>query len=88
MSDPVAEAKTVAEMMAALNKAYGLELPESFPKGTQLGLLWEEQITVTPRPSLEDLYKAIGNSPVQINVPKSMQSTVSIRVEGPSEEEK
>ena len=85
--DPVEEAKTVAEMMAALNKAYGLDLPESFPKGTQLGSLWEEQITVTPRPSLKDLYKAKGNSPVQITVPKAMESTVSIEVEEPSHEE-
>jgi len=81
--DPIEEAKTVGEMMAALNKAYGLELPESFPKGTQLGTLWEEQITVTARPSLEDLYKAIGNSPVRITMPEAMKSIVSIVVEGP-----
>ena len=83
MKDPVEEAKTVAEMMAALNKAYGLELPESFPKGTQLGTLWEEPITVTARPSLEDLYKAIGNSPTRITVPEAMKNIVSILVEGP-----
>lgn len=84
--DPIEEAKTVAEMMAALNKAYGLELPETFPKGTQLGTLWEEQITVTARPSLKelkDLYKAMGTSPVQITVPKGLKSTVSIDVEEP-----
>lgn len=86
--DPIEEAKTVAEMMVALNQAYGLHLPDSFPKGTQLGSLWEEQITVTPRPSLKDLYKAEGTSPVRITVPAAMKSTVSIEVEEPSQEEK
>jgi hypothetical protein len=86
--DPVEEATTVAEMMAALNKAYGLELPETFPKGTQLGSLWEEQITVTPRPSLKDLYNAKGTSPVRITMPDAMKSIVAIEVEEPSQEEK
>lgn len=87
MKDPIEEASTVAEMMVALNKAYDLELPESFPKGTQLGTLWEEQITVTARPSLKelkDLYKAMGTSPVKITVPEAMKSIVSIEVEEPS----
>ncbi|HEX5526855.1 MAG TPA: hypothetical protein VFX44_06605 [Solirubrobacterales bacterium] len=87
MKDPIEEASTVAEMMAALNEAYHLELPESFPKGTQLGTLWEEQIKVTGRPSLselKDLYKAIGTSPVKITVPEAMKNIVSIEVEEPS----
>ncbi len=84
MSDPIEEATTVAEMMTALNKAYDLELPESFPEGTPLGTLWEEHIQVTARPSLKelkDLYKAIGTSPVRIAVPKGLKSIVSIDVE-------
>ena len=90
MSDPILEAKTVAELMAALDEKYELDLPRSFPEGTVLGTLWEEGITVTPLPSLNVLYTATGNSPVRLTLPPK-GAVLSVEVEDlnspPKEEE-
>ncbi len=90
MSDPILEAKTVAELMVALDEKYELDLPRSFPKGTVLGTLWEEGITVSPLPSLNVLYVATGDAPVRLTLPPK-GAVVSIEVEdlnSPPEEEK
>lgn len=83
MSDPILEAKTVAELMTALAERYKLDLPRSFPKGTTLETLWEEAITVTPLPSKTVLYQATGSSTVRIPPPPK-GGRVSVEVEDPN----
>lgn len=84
MSNPILDAKTVAELMTALDEAYpDLELPRSFPKGTALGDLWEEPIEVTPLAAQKILYQAKGKQFARIPLPIK-ERWVSVEVEDPN----
>jgi hypothetical protein len=76
--DPILDAKTVAAMMVAIDKVYGLELPTSFPDGTVLAQLWDQSIEVTKDPEAGVLYLANGTTPFPITV---LPGTVLVRVD-------
>ncbi len=47
--DPILNAKTVAQLVQALDQVYGLNLPTSFPPDSQfLNAMWGVSITVQP----------------------------------------
>ncbi len=64
--DPILAAKTVAEMMAAIDEVYGLTLPTSVPSGTTLAELWAAAIAVTKDPRPDVLYEARGTTPIAL----------------------
>ena len=58
--DPILRAKTVKGFVKAANKAYGFDLPESFPPGTVLGQLWALKIKVQKDPEAGVIYRAVA----------------------------
>ena len=67
MSDPILEAKTVGQFMAAVNEVYGRDIPTSFGAGTELEQIWEAEIKVSKEPSPGILYQANGTTPLSID---------------------
>lgn len=63
----VPDARTVKELIRAVNEEYGLDLPTSFPNGTVLEQLWETALEVkagTP----PVLYEARATEPFAVTV--------------------
>jgi hypothetical protein len=56
--DPILDAKTVAQFMAAANQVYGWHLPTSFPPDTTLAQLWALSVVVQKNPLPAVLYQA------------------------------
>lgn len=84
-SDPIAEAKTVASFIAAVDKKYGLDLPTSFDGG-DLAAIWQSKIKVQKEePPQEVVYKARGEGKLQITMPAGK---VCLSVVAPREQEK
>jgi len=44
---PIADARTMAEFITAMNAEYGLKIPESWPPGSSLAAIWALPVTVT-----------------------------------------
>jgi hypothetical protein len=82
--DPIEEAKTVGQFMAAVNEAYGRDIPTSFGPGTELKQIWEAEIKVSKEPSPGVLYQANGTTTLTIAV---FTGTVCVSVGAPSNKE-
>lgn len=65
-SDPILAAKSVAQMMAAIDTVYHLDLPTTAPAGTTLATLWAAAITVAKDPQPQVLYRATGTTPIPL----------------------
>jgi hypothetical protein len=68
-ADPIEEAKTVAELMTAVNQVYHLNLPTSFADGTDLAKLWDAAIVFEVVHEEGVLYLAVGTEAIPITVP-------------------
>jgi hypothetical protein len=68
-ADQIEEAKTVAELMTAINRVYHLNLPTSFAAGTDLAKLWDAAIVFEVVHEEGVLYLAVGTEPIPITVP-------------------
>jgi hypothetical protein len=66
MTDPILAATTTAELMAAVDKVYDLDLPISMPDGTVLGQLWAAGISVSKGAEPGIAYQARGTGTVPL----------------------
>ena len=64
--DPIVAAKTIGEFAAAIDAAYGLDLPVTVPPGGLLAQLWTAAVAVTKDPEPGVLYAARGTGVVPL----------------------
>lgn len=62
--DPILDAKTISAFVAALDAAYGLDLPVTVPSGGLLAQLWAAAIAVAKDPEPGVLYAATGTGAI------------------------
>lgn len=75
--DPILDAATVADMLAAIDTVYGLDLPTSVTPGTKLAEMWAAAIAVTKDPRPHVLYEAVGKEPIELPL---LPATVRLRL--------
>lgn len=79
--DPILAAKSVAEMMAAIDTVYHLDLPTTAPAGTTLAVLWAAAITVAKDPEPHVLYRGTGTTAIPL---RPLPATVFVLVNDPA----
>ena len=80
-ADPILAARTITELMVAIDSVYHLGLPTSIPPGGLIGELWAAGITVSKGGQPGVLYEAEGTA--TIPVPPVPPVTVFVRLEEP-----
>jgi hypothetical protein len=79
--DPVLGAKTIADLMQALNAVYGLSMPTTFPPQSQTLLeMWQSAIEVL-QGSSPTLYTAKTTVPFPFSSLAALAGTIVIQVE-------
>ncbi|WP_100448813.1 hypothetical protein [Glycomyces xiaoerkulensis] len=66
-AEDIPDARTVEELIQAVNEEYGLDLPTSFPNGTVLEQLWKVALEVKAG-KLPVLYDALATEPFSFAV--------------------
>lgn len=81
MTDPILAATTTAELMAAIDTVYHLDLPTSMPDGTVLGELWAAGVSVSRSTQPGLAYQARGTGTVPL--PPTPTATLYIEIRDP-----
>jgi hypothetical protein len=78
--DPILGAKTIADLMQALNQVYGLSMPTTFPPQSQTLLeMWQSIIEVLQGPS-PTLYTSKTKVPFPFSSLAALAGTIVIKV--------